>query len=68
MNPKISIVTIAYNCEKEIEETILSVINQQYDNKEYLIIDGASKDGTMDIVDKYRDKIDVILKSATYRV
>ena len=61
MNPKISIVTIAYNCEKEIAETILSVINQQYDNKEYLIIDGASKDGTMDIVDKYRDKIDVII-------
>lgn len=60
-NPKISIVTIAYNCENEIEETILSVINQQYDNKEYLIIDGASKDGTMDIVDKYRDKIDVII-------
>ena len=60
-NPKISIVTIAYNCEKEIEETILSVINQQYDNKEYLIIDGASKDGTMDVVNKYRDKIDVII-------
>ena len=59
--PKISIVTIAYNCEKEIEETILSVINQQYDNKEYLIIDGASKDGTMDIVDKYRDKIDFLI-------
>lgn len=60
-NPKISIVTIAYNCETEIEETILSVINQQYDNKEYLIIDGASKDGTMDVVNKYRDKIDVII-------
>lgn len=59
-NPKISIVTIAFNCEKEIEETILSVINQRYDNKEYLIIDGASKDGTMDVVNKYRDKIDVI--------
>lgn len=60
-NPKISIVTIAYNCENEIEETILSVINQQYDNKEYLIIDGASKDGTIDVVNKYRDKIDVII-------
>ena len=59
--PKISIVTIAYNCENEIEETILSVINQQYDNKEYLIIDGASKDGTMDVVNKYCDKIDVII-------
>lgn len=59
--PKISIVTIAYNCENEIEETILSVINQQYDNKEYLIIDGASKDGTIDVVNKYRDKIDVII-------
>lgn len=59
--PKISIVTIAYNCEKEIEETILSVLNQQYHNKEYLIIDGASKDGTMDVVNKYRDKIDVII-------
>lgn len=61
MNPKISIVTISYNCESEIEETILSVINQSYYNKEYLVIDGGSKDGTMAIVDKYRDKIDVIV-------
>lgn len=61
MKPKVSIVTIAYNCEKEIEETILSVINQNYDNKEYIIVDGASKDGTMKVVDKYRDKIDVII-------
>lgn len=61
MSPKISIVTIAYNCENEIEETILSVINQKYANKEYLIIDGASKDGTMAVVERYRDKIDVIV-------
>lgn len=60
-NPKITIVTIAYNCESEIEETILSVINQKYENKEYLIIDGASKDGTMAVVERYRDKIDVIV-------
>lgn len=61
MTPKISIVTIAYNCESEIEETILSVINQKYDNKEYIIIDGASKDGTMAVVERYRDKIDVVV-------
>ena len=61
MSPKISIVTIAYNCESEIEETILSVINQKYEKKEYIIIDGASKDGTMAVVERYRDKIDVIV-------
>ena len=61
MNPKISIVTIAYNCENEIEDTILSVINQKYENKEYLVIDGASKDGTMNVVNKYRNKIDVVI-------
>lgn len=60
-NLKISIVTIAYNCEKEIEDTILSVINQDYKNKEYIVVDGASNDGTMNVVDKYRDKIDVII-------
>lgn len=60
-NPKISIITISYNCEAEIEETILSVINQSYENKEFIIIDGASKDSTMQIVDKYRDSIDVVV-------
>lgn len=60
-NPKISIVTISYNSVSEIEDTILSVINQNYANKEYVIIDGASKDGTMQVVDKYRDNIDVII-------
>lgn len=57
MNPIISIITITYNSEKTLEETILSVINQNYENLEYLIIDGGSKDGTLDIVNKYRDKI-----------
>lgn len=59
--PKITIVTISYNSVSEIEDTILSVINQNYANKEYIIIDGASKDGTMQVVDKYRDNIDVII-------
>lgn len=60
-NPKISIITITYNSEKTLEETIKSVISQKYDNLEYLIIDGKSTDGTLDIVEKYRDKIDVII-------
>lgn len=59
--PKISIITACYNAEKTIEQTIQSVITQTYDNIEYIIVDGASSDGTMDIVNKYRDKIDLII-------
>ena len=61
MNLKISVITIAYNCENEIEDTIKSVVNQAYPNKEYIIIDGASTDGTMSVVNRYNDKIDVIV-------
>ena len=59
--PKISIITITYNSEKTLEETIKSVISQDYDNLEYLIIDGKSTDGTLDIVEKYRNKISFVL-------
>lgn len=54
---KISIVTISYNCINVVEETILSVIRQTYTNIEYIIIDGASKDGTVDVIRRYADKI-----------
>ena len=57
MLPKISIVTITFNSEHTVEETIKSVISQDYPNLEYIIIDGASKDGTLAVVDKYRGKI-----------
>ncbi len=56
--PLISIITVVFNGEKHLEETIQSVINQTYDNVEYVIIDGGSIDGTLDIIKKYEDKID----------
>lgn len=52
---KISVITVCYNAEKVIEKTILSVLNQSYQEIEYIIIDGDSKDCTMDIVRKYAD-------------
>ena len=55
--PKISIVTITYNSEAIVEETIKSVISQDYPDFEYIIIDGGSKDNTLAVVDKYRDRI-----------
>ncbi len=56
--PLITIVTVVFNGVSTLEQTILSVINQTYDNIEYIIIDGGSKDGTLDIIKKYEDKID----------
>lgn len=56
--PLLSIITVVFNGEKYLEETIRSVINQTYDNVEYIIIDGGSTDGTIDIIKKYKNKID----------
>ena len=51
-DPKISIVTITYNSERTLEETIKSIIDSKYDNLEYIIIDGGSTDSTLTIVRK----------------
>lgn len=58
VKPLISIVTIVFNGEQYLEKTIQSVINQTYDNIEYIIIDGGSTDGTLGIIKQYEDKID----------
>jgi glycosyltransferase involved in cell wall biosynthesis len=60
-NIKVSIVTPSYNQGQFIEETILSVLNQTYKNIEYILVDGGSTDNTMDIVNKYRDKIAIVI-------
>lgn len=59
MNVKISIVTITLNSKPCLEQTITSVINQSYSNIEYIIIDGGSTDGTLDIIKQYESKIDL---------
>lgn len=54
---RVSIVTVCLNAEREIEKTILSVINQTYSDLEYIVIDGGSTDGTKDIIRKYQHLI-----------
>jgi glycosyltransferase involved in cell wall biosynthesis len=56
--PVVTVVTVVYNGEETLEGTIQSVISQAYQNIEYIIVDGASKDGTLEIIKKYQDRID----------
>ena len=58
ISPKISIVTVVFNGEEFIEQTIQSVIKQKTPLVEYIIIDGASTDATVDIIKKYNNEID----------
>jgi len=57
---KITIITVCYNAAKTIEETIKSVISQDYQDLEYIIIDGASTDGTKEIIEKYKKIFPII--------
>ncbi|MDD3597005.1 glycosyltransferase family 2 protein [Sulfuricurvum sp.] len=66
--PLISIITVVYNGEKHLEETIRSVINQTYDNIEYIVIDGGSTDRTVDIIQKYDHAIKYWISEKDYGI
>jgi glycosyltransferase involved in cell wall biosynthesis len=57
----VSIITVVYNCADIIEETILSVVSHDLNTFEYVIIDGGSTDGTVEIISKYLEKIAVFV-------
>ena len=56
--PKVTIVTVVFNGGDCLEKTIESIVRQSYANKEYIVVDGGSTDGTRDVIDKYDDDID----------
>ena len=59
--PKISVITVTYNAGEVLEDTIQSVISQTYHHVEYILVDGASRDHTMAIANRYRERIHKII-------
>ena len=68
MSPKISVITVCYNAVSTIETTLLSVIAQSYADIEYIVIDGASTDGTTDIIKKHAEHINFWCSEPDYGI
>lgn len=60
-HPRFSIITVTYNAGKVLEPTIRSIIEQDYDNIEFIIVDGASTDNTIDIINNYKKEISKVI-------
>lgn len=65
---KITVITVCYNSVKTIDKTITSVLAQDYDDLEYIIIDGGSVDGTLDIIEKYKEKISLCISEPDHGI
>lgn len=61
-DPVLSVITVVYNNVRDIERTMLSVLNQTYPHIEYIIIDGVSTDGTIDVLKKYEHLVRVVIE------
>ena len=61
MKPALSVITIVYNNVRDIERTMLSVLNQTYNQIEYIVVDGASTDGTLDIIKRHENRISKLI-------
>ena len=59
--PLVSIITVTYNADEYLERTILSLLSQTYSNIEYIIVDGNSTDNTINIINRYRNKIYTVI-------
>ncbi|MEZ9330300.1 glycosyltransferase [Vibrio breoganii] len=66
--PLISVVTVSFNCVSEIERTLLSVSDQTYTELEYIVVDGGSSDGTLDIINRYRNAIDIFVSESDHGI
>lgn len=68
VNPRVSVITVTFNAEKLLEETIKSVITQDYEDIEYIVVDGASTDGTKGIIERYRQSIHKYLSEPDFGI